>query len=468
MSRKQSDAASAGKSNKPWYKNPLWYFLSSLKLTLAVLLLLAVISIGGTVVEQNQPVQNYLAAYGPKWTNFIMTIGLNDMYHTWWFLSMLVLLVLNIIFCTFERFPPKWKSLLSHKSDFDDKFVGRLSNNHTVTAPGSPEEVNSALLAFFKKKRYKTMASGSGKGFSIYARKGAVGRLGSDVVHISLLLILAGAIIGSFYGYKDFRGVYVGGTFAAPNENFHIRLDNFWIDYYDTGQIRQYNSVLTVIEDDKEVLEKQIWVNEPLYYKGVRFYQSNWGVAWDRVEKAAIAVMKKGSDEPGDPVNINWEETEEIPGTPYSAKLVDFTADFAYDEQTSTVYSKSDEANNPAVMLEIYEGEKLISTPWLFLNYPGIFPSIPDSDDDLVVTGYRGVMYSGLSINKDPGTNVVWVGTAVMGLGFLLAFFIFYRRVWVTVADNDGATVVRIGGMINKNQLGFEKEINDILDSIKS
>lgn len=466
MSKKSSDAAT-GKSNKPWYKNSVWYFFNSLKLTLADLLVLAVVSVGGTIVEQNQPIRNYLAAYGPKWTKVIMTIGLNDMYHTWWFLSLLGVLALNIIVCTFERFPPKWKTLLKHKSEFDTKFIDRLSNNHTITTDGTASEVGARIEGLLKKKRFKTISSGSDGKFRVYAWKGTIGRLGSDVVHISLLLILAGAIIGSFYGYKDFRGVYVGGKFPAPNESFEIRLDDFWIDYYDTGQIRQYNSKLTVVEDGRDVMQKQIWVNEPLYYKGVRFYQSNWGVAWDRVEKASIAVMKKGADKPGEQVSINWNETRDIPGTPYKAKLVNFTADFAYDEESGTVYSKSDEANNPAVMLEVYQGEKLISTPWLFLNYPGIFPSIPDSEDDLVLAGYRGIMYSGLSINKDPGTNVVWTGTAVMGLGFFLAFFVFYRRVWITVTNDGTTSVVRLGGMINKNQLAFEKEIGDLVEKIK-
>ena len=87
------------------------------------------------------------------------------------------------------------------------------------------------------------------------------------------------------YGYKGFKVVTVGSEFGVPHDDYVITLDRFWIDYYDTGQIRQYNSVLTVHEDGKEVLTKQIWVNEPLYYKGTRYYQSSWGTSWNKIKR---------------------------------------------------------------------------------------------------------------------------------------------------------------------------------------
>lgn len=466
MPHKNKDQ-SAKAARKPWYKNHVWYFFNSLKLTLGVLITLAAVSIIGTVIEQNQPIQNYLNEYGEGWTKFIVKTGMNDMYHSWWFLALLAALALNIIVCTFERFPPKWRSLLNHKKDFSGNFIDKLSNSQTVTVSGDPSSAKDKLLGAFKSKRYKTMVSEEGGEYRIYAWKGAIGRLGSDVTHISLLLILLGAIVGSFYGYKDFKTVFVGGTVDVPNESFEIRLDKFWIDYYDTGQVRQYNSMLTVIEDGEEVMEKQIWVNEPLYYKGVRFYQSTYGTAWNRIEKANVALVKAGKDKTEEPFAVEWNEMTAVPDTPYSVKLVGFTADFAYDERTQTVYSKSAEPNNPAIMLEIYSDGKMVSSPWLFLNYPGIFPALPDSQNDLVLMGYRGIMYSGLSVNKDPGTNIVWLGTAVMGAGFILAFFVYHRRVWVTVKNSTKSTEVRIGGIINKNNLVFEKDIKDIVDAVR-
>src|SRR4030065_1259508 len=119
-------------SGKAWYSvavSKIWLFFNSLKLALGVLLTLAVVSILGTGVEQNKTAGDYITAYGEGWTNFIMAARINDLFHSWWFIALLGALSLNIIVCTFERFPPKWKSLLNHKPDsFDAKLIERFAN----------------------------------------------------------------------------------------------------------------------------------------------------------------------------------------------------------------------------------------------------------------------------------------------------------------------------------------------------
>jgi cytochrome c biogenesis protein len=456
---------------RAWYQvigSKVWYFFNSLKLTLSILFSLSFLSIFGTVIEQNQPIENYLKAYGEGWTRFILYTGLNDMYHTRWFLAFLTMLILNIIVCTFERFPPKWKMLLSHKPKrFEPRLIEKFANHQTLTLNGDAATVKERVTKAFRKKRFRVETiDDSDGGECLYAWKGRMGRLGSDVVHLSLLLILLGAVLGSTYGYKDFRAIYVGGSITVPQADFSLRLDKFWIEYYDTGQVRQYNSLLTVIEDGKDVHQKQIWVNEPLYYKGIRFYQSSFGTAWNKLEVARIALVKVDADTTEPPITVKWNELTRVPGSPYSVKLIGYAADFAYDERSNTVFSKSAEADNPAINIEVYEGENLVSAPWLFMNYPGIFPAIPGGDYDMVFAGFRGINYSGISINKDPGTNVVWLGTAVMGIGFILAFFVYYRRIWVHLKKTDRSTEVKIGGLINKNNFVFEKEMNEIIEGI--
>lgn len=462
--------AAGGTDSKTWYQvagSKVWYFFNSLKLTLFVLISLAIVSIFGTVIEQNLPVESYLQAYGEKWTRVILLVHLNDMFHSYWFLFMLSMLALNIIVCTFERFPPKWKSLLNHKSEkFDPKLIERFSNHQSAAVKSDSGQVKEKLTAALKSRKFKFIESGSKGSYQVYAWKGAVGRLGSDVTHISLLLILLGAIVGSFAGYKDYKAVYVGGMMTVPKADFQVKLDKFWIDYYDSGQIRQYNSLLTINDGGRDVLTKQIWVNEPLYYKGIRFYQSSYGMAWNKVEMAAISIKHKNKDGLEEPVKVKWETMERMPGSRYSVKLVGYTADFAYDEKSGTVYSQSADAKNPAVKVEVYEDGKVISTPWLFMKYPGIFPAIPNSNEDLVFTTFQPTLYSGISINKDPGTNIVWAGTIVMGIGFILAFFVYHRRIWVHIKETGKSTEVKIGGMINKNNLVFEKDIKELLESM--
>ncbi|MBI5886881.1 MAG: cytochrome c biogenesis protein ResB [Deltaproteobacteria bacterium] len=446
----------------------LWYFFNSLKLTIAVLISLATVSILGTVVEQNKPVEFYLTTY-PRFGKLITAVNVDNLFHSWWYTALLLALAVNIIVCTFERFPPKWKSLLNHKQEkFDPKVIERFAHSRSVSVSADAAAVNDRVGRILKKMRFNVVSSVHGGDYFYYAWKGAISRLGSDFTHISLLLMLAGSIIGSYYGYKDYRFIYVGDTVDAPNAEFKIRLDKFWVDQYETGQIKQYNSLITVIDHGKEVLTKQIWVNEPLSYRGIRFYQSDYGMAWDRVDTAYIAPKNIKTGVVGAPVPIKWGATEKIPGTKYSVKVVGYLADFAYDEKTNSVGSISADANNPAVRLEIYNGDKLVASPWIFRNYPGIFPAIPaDKGVDLVFATFKPILYSGLSVNKDPGTNVVWAGALVMGVGFIFAFFIFHRRVWVHVRQEGLTTEVKVGGMINKNNILFEKELKRITEFVE-
>lgn len=445
-------------------------FFNSLKLTLTVLITFAAVSIFGTVIEQNKPVEEYLSTYGPGWTKVILFTGLDNMFYSWWFIGLAGLLVINIIICTLDRFPPKWKSLLNQKpkGKFAPRIIDNCSHNQTLHFDEGLESVSEKVGKVFRRRRYKVASYPADGERYFYAWRGTVGRLGSDVVHISLLLILIGAILGGVYGYKDFRVVYEGSTMEVPKADFKVRLDKFWMEYYDNGQVKQYNSLLTVLEGGKEVMKKQIWVNEPLYFKGVRFYQSSYGAAWNKIKNASIGIVRKNSKALSSTATAEWGKLKKLPESEYSVKLVGYTADFAYDERTRQVFSQSAEAKNPAVSVEVYRKGKLISTPWLFLKYPGIFPGIPDSEDDLVFAGFRGIMYSGISLNKDPGTNVVWAGSIVMGLGFILAFFIFHRRVWIYLKETDGSTELKVGGLINKNQFAFEKELKDIVEELKS
>lgn len=453
-----------------WYRMAgvrVWGFFNSLKLILFLLLTLAIVSVIGTVIEQGRPVEVYVEAYGKGWTSILLTLGLNDMYHTWWFTTLLVTLTTNIIVCTIDRFPTKWKTAFNDRVNVDARFIRNLGNNHMVNLSLGIDKVSVEVMAILRGKGYRVKKANGSEGISLYAWKGTIGRFGSDITHLSLITILIGSIIGSIYGFRDFSTIYEGGSQPIPKTGFQVRLDRFWIDYYETGQVKQYNSHLTVVEGGKEVLSKHIWVNEPMRYKGVWFYQSSYGMAWDRVREVQLALKKK-DNVVGEPFVIKWGEMAHIPGTEMDVRLVDFVADFGFDSQTRTIYSKSMEHNNQAISLEVYERGKAISRPWLFLNYPGLIPAIPESEYDLVFLGYKGIPFTGLSITKDPGTNIVWVGSSLMAVGFILAFFIFHKRIWVRLRENSNDTEVYLGGMINKNRIMFEREFGELVERIKT
>lgn len=458
-----------------------WNFFSSLMLTIVLFIILAITSIFGTFIEQRGSIETYMMTYGEFWGRFIIAADLDDMYYSWWFVTLLCTMVVHIIVCTFERFPPKWKSLLRHDKHFNALTPGRAHCSEEIKATGSYDTVKQEVYDFFKKKKYKLTQydsdkvvedESSTKKSGLYGFKGKSGRLGSDVIHISILIILAGALLDSFTGYKDYRNLNVGDTLEVPDSSYAISLDDFWLEYYDTGQIKQYKSVITVTEDGDPVLTKTIWVNEPLFYKGIRFYQSSYGQSWSKIKAAEMTLIDFETKEAVatiEPFELLWGETREVPGTDFSIKIVGYVSDFAFDEQTGTVFSKSAEADNPAVELAFLRDGKVIDKRWVFHTfYPGIYPEgISGTEFDVLFSGYKPIPFSGLSLNKSPGTNMVWVGTLIMGVGFYMAFFILYRRMWIYISEKDGVVSVHVGGLINKNKLGFERDFNKLIKEIK-
>jgi cytochrome c biogenesis protein len=138
-----------------------------------------------------------------------------------------------------------------------------------------------------------------------------------------------------------------GQTYHIPRGNFDLRVDKFWIDYHENGSVKSYNSTLTVIDQGTPTTTKTITVNDPLVYKGIWFYQSSYGDAWDQIEAARINIKEKGSDKIIATVDLEWNKEKAVEGLPLKMKMTDFVADFAFNSTEKKVFSKTAEHANP-------------------------------------------------------------------------------------------------------------------------
>src|SRR5512145_502353 len=107
------------KRNEP-LMDKVWKFFTSLKLAITVIIILAVGSILGTIVEQNQPLEKYRQVYGDGTIRLFDAAGLFDMYHSWWFLLLLVLFTVNLACCTLDRLPRVVRTVRNPKTTLDD------------------------------------------------------------------------------------------------------------------------------------------------------------------------------------------------------------------------------------------------------------------------------------------------------------------------------------------------------------
>ena len=129
----------------------IWGFFISLRLVVILLLVLSVLSVAGTIIEQNKPLQEYYRLFRPETVELLSRLGLLDMYHSWWFTSCLALLALNIIACTMERYPLIMKGMKKQSTVLDEKLEAGLKDLAKIKYSLPAETVEKRVTALAEK-----------------------------------------------------------------------------------------------------------------------------------------------------------------------------------------------------------------------------------------------------------------------------------------------------------------------------
>ncbi|MCJ8281549.1 MAG: cytochrome c biogenesis protein [Rivularia sp. ALOHA_DT_140] len=428
--------------------------LTDLRLAIILLLMIAAFSITGTVIEQGQSIPFYQENYpeNPALFGFltwkvILILGLDHVYRTWWFLSLLIFFGASLTACTFTRQLPALKAARRWK--FFDK--PRRFQKLALSAEFDVDKDNFTsiqnLNEILQKRRYKVFQEDNDK---LYARKGIIGRIGPIIVHIGIVVILLGSILGAMTGFMAQEMVASGDTFQIKNiidagpwaepqvpKDWSVKVNRFWIDYTSTGDIDQFYSDLSVLDQDgKEVDKDTIYVNHPLRHLGVTLYQTDWGIAAVkvRVNKSPIFQLPMALLDTGGKGRLwgTW-----IPTKPDLSEGVSL---LARDLQGTVL---------------IYDaGGKLVNTirEGMFTEVNGVTLNV------LEVVGSTG-----LQIKADPGIPVVYSGFALLMLGVVMSYF-SHSQVWVLQKEGN----LYVGGKTNRAQVAFEGEMVEIFEQINS
>jgi cytochrome c biogenesis protein len=422
--------------------------IADLRLAIVLLLAIALFSISGTVIEQGQSLDFYKANYPehPALFGFLtwkvlLTIGLDHVYRTWWFLSILILFGTSLTACTFTRQFPALKAARRWKFYEEPRQFQKLALSAELD-----KSALTSLSPLLEKRRYKVFQEGD----TLYARKGIVGRIGPIIVHASMLLILVGAIWGAMTGFIAQEMVPSGSTFqvtnivdagpwAAPQipKNWSVRVNRFWIDYTPEGGINQFYSDLSVLDNQKKEVDKQtIYVNKPLRYRGVTLYQTDWGIAAVQVQLNKSPIFQIPM------ARLNTNGTQRIWGTwiPTKPDLSAGVSLLAKDLQgTLLVYDVNGQ---------------LVSTvrPGMATEVNGVTLKVVD------VIGSTG-----LQIKADPGIPMVYTGFGLLMLGVIMSY-VSHSQIWALQKDGR----FYIGGRTNRAQVAFEREVIDILERLSS
>ncbi|QMS88188.1 cytochrome c biogenesis protein [Nostoc edaphicum CCNP1411] len=448
---------SASKELKWWalpgkfLRQELLPVLTNLRLAIALLLLIAIFSSTGTVIEQGQSPAFYQANYPehPALFGFltwkvIQVVGLDHVYRTWWFLALLILFGTSLTACSFTRQLPALKAAQRWKYYEEPRQFQKLALSAELDT-GSLDSLSQIL----QKHRYKIFPDPE-KANLLYARKGIVGRIGPIIVHIGIVAILLGGIWGAMTGFLAQEMVASGDTFKVTNivdagplaaaqvpKDWSVRVNRFWIDYTPSGGIDQFYSDMSVLDNQgKEVDHKKIFVNEPLRYHGVTFYQTDWGIAGVRVQFNNSPIFQLPM------AQLNTNGNGRIWGTwvPTKPDLSEGVSLLAKDLQG---------------MVLIYDATgKLVDTvrTGMFTEINGVKLKILD------VIGSTG-----LQIKADPGIPIVYTGFGLLMLGVVMSYF-SHSQIWALQKGDR----LYVGGKTNRAQVAFEQEVLEILDRLSS
>ncbi len=431
----------------------VWRFFCSLRLTLANLLGLFLAMIAGTFVNPaNDSLTNIEKAFAGRTTvlGAYRWFELYDLFHSWWFTLMLTSLALNLIACSFERLPRIYY-LVRYPERRLDHVAGLRFKVPASASLLQPE----AVAAHLRTHGYLAQVTGS----DVFAEKGRYARFGVWVVHVSLLLILGGGIIGRLTAFEGVAEVpQAGGTADSFIEKrpdgsvfkhklgFLVRCDDFRLKEFEPGRPKAFESDLTVLEEQpdgtpgRELKRDTISVNHPLKWAGLTFYQASYRQL-DEGMKAKVKLLDKAGKTERELLVGAGEKVEAAEGLSY--QLIDHQEDFASMGEAVQVLRTEDGKD---------------SSFWVFAKSPDFDR---DNREDRFAFQFERLSpfyATGLQIARDPSTPVVYTGCFLLFAGIAIAFYTSHKRIWAKAQDGRLA----LGGAAHRNAEAFSQEFDDL------
>jgi cytochrome c biogenesis protein len=453
--------------------NDIWDLLCSVKLTIFILVLLAATSIIGTIIPQEGVDGQFIKELGPVMAKLVIKLELYDMYHSLWFRLIIFILSLNLIACSINKLPGTIKLFKKLPSPDREKIFSDVNPDRIIKTSTNKNKALLLVKGLIEKQCSRISEKDSDKAAYLYGDKGCYSLFGVYLVHLSVLLILLGAITGSLFGFKGYVNILEGETvnnitLNGPDNHNHIDLgfavscDKFSVDFYDNGMPKEYKSDIRFSVDGKTIKQGHLLVNHPLTFMGITFYQSSYGS--EPGTEAYVTVTQKDHKEP---VKIKLLQGKASP-------LPDNGGDVILEEIRDDFMRMG-----PAikVLVKPIAGEE--AQIWLFKNYADIkqrfsdeFDQFPKFNPSIIkpytfsLDGVESVYYTGLQVNKDPGVPLIYAGFFVIVIGLIMTFFTSHRRIWVKIHENNDMTTISIVGKANKNPIGMEQELDRIKNLI--
>lgn len=438
-------------------------FFKSVRLTIFLLLALALVSIFGTLIQQNQSPAVYLERYGETLYRLFVVLDLFDMYRSWWFQLLMILLTVNIIICSIDRLKKTWKIIFPQQLNVRPERFDQLSDKIVFDAGIPFEELQDRTVTALRRHYGLTHQMVTPEGGWVYAEKQRYSRLGAYIVHVSIIFMLIGALIGAWFGFDGFVNIPEGETIQHARLfhstetvplDFAVRCDRFSVTFYDTGTPREFRSTLTIIENGQPVLTRDIIVNDPLRYRGINFYQSSYGplppsdIVLSATSRASGMVYTFAAP-PGRAV--------ELPEGLGTFELLDYRREFGFRGR-----------NIGETLIGQYRTPQGQAQDILLPLRSPDFDRMRPGDVFFGLVDYEQRFFTGLQVTRDPGVWVVYLGFVLILVGSYMAFWMAHQQVLVRFDTRPARIRVSIAGITSKHRPRLQHTLQQVARHIQT
>lgn len=410
--------------------------VADLRFAILILLIISSVSIIGTIIQQDQSLEIYKLNYpitnklfGILSWETILFFGFDHVYKTWWFLSLILVFGVSLLTCTILQQFPAIK-------------IARRCQFFRTSEPFNKLKISKILI---KKPFNKIISHIRNNSYSLfqqkhilYCYKGLSGRIAPIIVHVSMILILLGTIIGSLCGFKSQEIIPKTENFHIQNivnkgqltnvPNFSGRINDFWIIYTKEKTISQFYSDISILDTKGNEIKRQTsFVNSPAIYNNIYFYQTDWNLLGLRVKNERDQIVEY-------PLLTVFNNTTKIWVT-WIFKNDDLTDGFNIVIDNLQGYcSLYDIQGRLLGNLELNENLKN--------NFRIQLVDILSS--------------TGLQIKLDPGIPIIYSGFLLLMISTLISY-ITYSQIWIYQKNFQ----IFIGGNTSRATFEFELEFLD-------
>jgi cytochrome c biogenesis protein len=426
--------------------------LTSTRVGLAVMAVLAVWSLLGAVIPQGGERGAYVAAYGELRGGLVWALGLDDVFHCDYFAGLVAVLSLLVFACSLKRLPRKIRVARDRQLIFDPEHIARMPNRAELVLDVDQAEGRLHVIDILKRRLYSVSQAPAGPGeaddkrHAVLASKMGIARFGSFILHLSFIFLLAGGITGSRFGTRYLEEARVGEDFTlyvGGGERIAISVEDFAVEVDQREHVSDYVCEVSFRHERDGLVWHRIRPNHPLKYGGSEVYLVSFDEDPSIPEGFVVTVYDSGG----------------------AVILPHFFASIGVADYVEELGATVKAVNGVVPGLTLFFDDGRVETDIIERDLSGA--GVGDNPYRFVLVHSVPSLAVTLEVVREPGQSLIIGGLVLLTLGTFASLYLSHRRIWFILVPLPGdRTKVVFGGRASRNAEGFTGEFESIKDTL--